>query len=214
MGENMLREHSTANKLQNRCNAGRLGGMAEYDIGSKLRELRLARKLTLRIVASEMGFSTALLSQIENNNISPPLQTLWKLSRFYEVTMGSLFAERDEGKRFQVVRNGDRTKLNDIGTVRGNPECGPRERRCARMFGGRMFSSVVTLSEPVRNDSLCRFQDESFIFVLAGVLELSLGNDSILLEAGDSIYFDASTLQGMSPKTAAGCAILAVGTVR
>ena len=47
--------------------------MVDYNIGSKIKKLRKARKLTLQDVAQETGFSPALISQIENNNVSPPI---------------------------------------------------------------------------------------------------------------------------------------------
>ena len=45
----------------------------DFNIGSKIKKLRKARKLTLQDVARETGFSPALISQIENNNVSPPI---------------------------------------------------------------------------------------------------------------------------------------------
>jgi transcriptional regulator with XRE-family HTH domain len=59
--------------------------VVEYNIGSKIKELRKARKLTLQDVARETGFSPALISQIENNNVSPPIATLSKIARFFDV---------------------------------------------------------------------------------------------------------------------------------
>ena len=52
-----------------------------YDIGGKLKTLRKARKLTLKQVAAATGFSLALISQVENNNIMPPIPTLAKFAR-------------------------------------------------------------------------------------------------------------------------------------
>ena len=43
----------------------------EYNIGEKIRDLRKSKNLTLQKVANETGFSTALISQIENNNVVP-----------------------------------------------------------------------------------------------------------------------------------------------
>ncbi|MFZ4857338.1 MAG: helix-turn-helix domain-containing protein, partial [Desulfuromonadaceae bacterium] len=44
--------------------------MREFNIGAKIKKLRLSKKLTLQAVARETGFSPALISQIENNNVS------------------------------------------------------------------------------------------------------------------------------------------------
>ncbi|HEX9873978.1 MAG TPA: helix-turn-helix transcriptional regulator, partial [Deferrimonas sp.] len=60
----------------------------EFNIGVKIKALRKARKLTLQDVARETGFSPALISQIENNNVSPPIATLSKIARFFNVKVG------------------------------------------------------------------------------------------------------------------------------
>lgn len=200
--------------MPSRDDAKRLNNGAEYDIGSRLRELRIAGKLTLRSVADEMGFSIALLSQIENNNISPPLQTLWKLARFYDVSIGSLFSERDEGKRFEVVRKGERA-LQPVPALAGaGPWHNGDARCCARVRGGTMTSCVVTLSGPLQPDALRRFQAESFIYLLEGSLVLLLGGDEVVLEQGDSIYSGAELIHGIAPGTAAGCVLLVVAAAR
>ena len=36
--------------------------MVEYEIGAKLKRLRLAKKMTLQALANEIGFSPALIS--------------------------------------------------------------------------------------------------------------------------------------------------------
>ena len=63
----------------------------EYNIGSKIKELRKARKLTLQAVARETGFSPALISQIENNNKEPNLSTLKTISSKLETPLPILF---------------------------------------------------------------------------------------------------------------------------
>ncbi len=54
-----------------------------YNIGTKVRELRKTMGFTLQSVANQTGFSPALISQIENNNIIPPIATLSRLSKFF-----------------------------------------------------------------------------------------------------------------------------------
>ncbi len=66
-----------------------------YDIGGKLKTLRKARNLTLKQVAAATGFSLALISQVENNNIMPPIPTLAKFAEFYRVKMTYFFTEQE-----------------------------------------------------------------------------------------------------------------------
>jgi hypothetical protein len=67
-----------------------------YNIGEKLKTLRKAKNLTLKQVSAATGFSLALISQVENNNITPPIPTLAKLARFYRVQMVYFFTEEGD----------------------------------------------------------------------------------------------------------------------
>ena len=75
----------------------------EYNIGEKIRDLRKSKNLTLQKVANETGFSTALISQIENNNVVPPIATLSKLARFFNVKIAHFFQEELD-RPYDVVR--------------------------------------------------------------------------------------------------------------
>ena len=50
------------------------------DVGSRLRELRMERGLSMRGLARESGLSVNALSMIERNRTSPSVSTLYKLS--------------------------------------------------------------------------------------------------------------------------------------
>ena len=96
----------------------------DFQIGSKIKKLRKARKLTLQDVARETGFSPALISQIENNNVSPPIATLSKIAKFFDVKMGHFFEEEEEERKYEVVRKLDRRVVSRViskaGTGHGN----------------------------------------------------------------------------------------------
>jgi len=85
----------------------------DFNIGSKIKRLRKLRKLTLQDVARETGFSPALISQIENNNVSPPIATLSKL-RFFDVKIGSFFEEEEAERKYEVVRKGERRVVSRV----------------------------------------------------------------------------------------------------
>lgn len=50
------------------------------NLGAKIRHHRNAKRMTLTELACKTELSMSLLSQIEHGNISPSMQTLWKLS--------------------------------------------------------------------------------------------------------------------------------------
>jgi transcriptional regulator with XRE-family HTH domain len=66
---------------------------ANQTFGAYLRDLRRARRLTLREVEERSGVSNSYLSQVENGHISQPSpQMLQKLAEAYEVPYEHLMA--------------------------------------------------------------------------------------------------------------------------
>ncbi len=165
--------------------------MQEYNIGAKIKELRSAKKLTLQDVASETGFSTALISQIENNNISPPIATLSKIAHFFDVKIGHFFTENEEECPYEVVRGNERTVIPKVVSKDGTNHGYFYESLSVRKKNKKMDPFFLTLNEKVTNTSTYSHNGEEFIFVMKGKAELLLDDQSIILNEGDCVYFDA-----------------------
>ena len=52
------------------------------NMGSKVKELRKAKGLGLKEVSKKLGLSPSLLSQIENDKVTPSIATLFKIANF------------------------------------------------------------------------------------------------------------------------------------
>ncbi|HKL26124.1 MAG TPA: XRE family transcriptional regulator [Desulfuromonadales bacterium] len=164
----------------------------EYQIGAKIKKLRKARKLTLQDVANETGFSPALISQIENNNVSPPIATLSKLAKFFDVKMG-LFFEDDDGEiKFEVVRRSERREMSRVISKAGTGHGYAYEALSFRKRNKKMEPFLVTVSERPQEETLYNHEGEEFLLILKGKAEILLEQDRILLEEGDAVYFDSS----------------------
>ncbi len=166
--------------------------MIEYNIGTKLKKLRLAKKLTLQSVTNEIGFSAALLSQIENNNVSPPIATLSKLAKFYDVRISSFFIENGESPRYEVIRTDERKTVSQVVSPQGTDHGYFYESFSFKMQDKKMSSFLITLSGTVNDGNTYSHEGEAFIYVLKGSCEILLDNRKITLEEGDSLYFDTS----------------------
>ncbi|ABQ27644.1 helix-turn-helix domain-containing protein [Geotalea uraniireducens] len=166
--------------------------MPDYNIGAKIKELRRAIKLTLQDVANETGFSTALLSQIENNNISPPIATLDKIAHFFGVRIGHFFIESEEECPFEVLRCNERTVIPRVVSRDGSNHGYFYESLSVRKKNKRMDPFLLTLNEKVTNTDVYSHNGEEFLFVTKGTAELLLDDQRIVLNEGDSVYFDAN----------------------
>ena len=83
----------------------------EIRVGEKIKALREQKGLSLKDVADLTGFSTALLSQMENHLVSPSLGTIIKLARALGVKVGDFLGET-QGEPFTIVRKDERKKVS------------------------------------------------------------------------------------------------------
>ncbi|MSN26520.1 MAG: cupin domain-containing protein [Geobacter sp.] len=166
--------------------------MSEYNIGAKIKALRRTKKMTLQDVANETGFSTALLSQIENNNVSPPIATLSKISHFFDVKIGYFFSEGEEECRFEVLRGNERTIIPKVMSQDGTNHGYFFESLSVRKKNKKMDPFLLTLNEKVTNTDTYSHNGEEFLYVMKGTAELLLDDQRIVLSEGDSVYFDAT----------------------
>lgn len=67
-----------------------------YDIGARIRQLRVKYDLTLEELASRTELTKGFLSQLERNLTSPSIQTLEDIAEALGVTMSEFFAEEKE----------------------------------------------------------------------------------------------------------------------
>jgi transcriptional regulator with XRE-family HTH domain len=166
--------------------------VVEYNIGSKIKELRKARKLTLQDVARETGFSPALISQIENNNVSPPIATLSKIARFFDVKIGLFFEEEEVDCKYEVVRKADRREVSRVISVAGTGHGYTYEALSFRKRNKKMEPFVVTVAKRPEEETLYNHDGEEFLLILKGKAEILLDEERIFLDEGDAVYFDAT----------------------
>ncbi len=164
-----------------------------YDIGKKIKELRLKRNLTLKQVAKETGFSPALISQLENNNISPPIATLAKLSQFFNVKMGYFFEEETEPVKYAVCRKGEGRQIERVISKSGKKHGYSYEALAFDFPNKKMEPFLLRLEKEIDDDeSMYSHDGEEFIMVMKGKVVIAIEKDRIKLSEGDSIYFDSS----------------------
>lgn len=164
----------------------------EMKVGERIRELRETKGLSLREMADLTGFSTALLSQMENHLISPSLGTLIKISRALEVRLGFFFGE-GSGEPYTIVRKDERKKVSRFASKNGVKYGYSYESLGFNKRDRHMEPFLVTL-EPatLKSTKTSTHEGEEFIFVLEGEMEVTLGNHTDILYPGDSIYYDST----------------------
>jgi transcriptional regulator with XRE-family HTH domain len=188
------------------------GPVSDYNIGAKIKRLRLAKKLTLQAVARETGFSPALISQIENNNVSPPIATLSKIAKFFDVKIGLFFAEEDEECRYEVVRRTERKLIPRVISRAGTSQGYSYESLSYRKQNKKMEPFLLTVTEKALEENTYSHDGEEFLFIMNGVAELILDEERITLEEGDCVYFDSALKHRLLSRDGEQVQVLAVVT--
>lgn len=186
--------------------------MEDLNIGAKIKKLRLANKLTLQTVAKEVGFSPALISQIENNNVSPPIATLSRIAKFFDVKIGSFFTEEEEECRYEIVHANERKSVPKVITRIGTTHGYSYESLSFRKQNKKMEPFILTVTEKAQEESTYSHDGEEFLYILKGTVELILNDDRVELNEGDSVYFDSSIKHRLLSKYGTEVKILTVIT--
>jgi transcriptional regulator with XRE-family HTH domain len=182
----------------------------EMMVAQKIKELRQNKGLSLAAVAEASGFSTALLSQIENHLTSPPLGTLIKIAKALDTEIGEFFADRQDTP-YIVVRKNERKQVARVASKQGVKYGYNYETLAFGLASRHMEPFLVTL-EPatIRDRHAYSHEGEEFIFVLEGLVIVQLEKETETLEPGDSIYFHSRISHRVHCRDEGGAKILAV----
>ena len=161
-------------------------------IGSKVRELRQKKHYTLQDVAAKTGLSKPFLSQIENHHVVPPVATLLKLARAFDVGLAYFFQDEVGIDRIAITRRDERVRVERRPHHRKGEVNYIYEALDTKKTNKHMEPFLVEF--PVQDTSEMIFMNhegEEFLHVLEGTLEFRSIDRVEVLQPGDSIYFES-----------------------
>ncbi len=184
-------------------------GLEDYDIGPKLRSLRLKKKLGLVELGRHTGLSAALLSKIERGRIFPTLPTLLRIALVFSVGLDYFFAPDADRHPVSIVRRKERLRFPEKAGQRS-----PAYHFESLVFpaGDRKLDAYHAEFNPIDAAKLQPHEHPGveFLHLMRGKLEIRIGRETHLLQAGDSIYFDATVPHSYRRLGSAPCGALVV----
>jgi transcriptional regulator with XRE-family HTH domain len=156
----------------------------DVDVGSRLRELRVGRKLSIRALAKQSGLNVNTLSLIENKRTSPSVSTLQQLAQSLQLPISTFF-ETDHGIKMVVhQKSGNRPRASfSHGSIEDLGAGMPR-------FGTEPFIvSLAPNADSGRNPIV--HTGREFVYCLEGQLTYIVDTKTYWLEPGDSLFFEA-----------------------
>ncbi|WP_292292288.1 XRE family transcriptional regulator [Marivita sp.] len=173
-------------------------------IGKTIRVRRQKLELTLQDVAEVAGISIGYLSLIERDKAVPTLTTLAAISKALGVGMEFLITRPQPTDCVSRARN--RPQF-----VVGSSQL--RYERLGATFPGSELSSFIMTLEPGYQSDIVTHAGEETIFVLTGVLDITLEDEILTLAECDSAHYDASRPHGWANRTKAPVRALWTGTI-
>jgi transcriptional regulator with XRE-family HTH domain len=163
----------------------------EKKIGERIRRLRLKKSMGLVELGKHTGLSASFLSQLETGRVVPTLRNLARIAMVFSKDL-SYFFETEPNSLFRIHRRLERVRMPQTGA---EPPAYFFESLGYKVPDRHMdpyFAEFVP-QEKGPGPRAHLHPGFEFLYVLEGTLEMQHGDQKCALEAGDAVYFDAST---------------------
>ncbi|MFZ5676535.1 MAG: helix-turn-helix domain-containing protein [Pseudomonadota bacterium] len=172
---------------------GQNGGAASSDIspdqaGREIRDLRKARRITIKALSERTGLSVGYLSEIERGLAFPNVKALHDIAAALGVTIGWFFhkAEAKEPEEHSLlVRAANRRRVSFSSGIT-DELLSPHLRGELELLLSRFPPGATSGVEPYSH------KGEEAGIVLSGTLEIWVGDKHLVLREGDSFGFDST----------------------
>ncbi len=152
------------------------------NVGSRLRELREARNISMRTLATKSGLSANALSMIERGKTSPSVSTLYKLADAMGISITAFFGPETDKRQVVFLKSDERTRM---AFTRGVFEALGGEQ-----FLGRVEPFMLTMESGASSGPhMIAHTGHEFVFCLRGELDYQVEKENFHLTAGDSLLF-------------------------
>lgn len=153
---------------------------------ARLKDARRAQGLSLDAVAKLSGVSRSMVSQIERGESSPTISTLWNLTRALQMDFAGLLDAGARESQIEVLRGTAVPTIDNMGKnlclrILSPPEEAGKHEVYEVIFG---LDGMLD-SQPHQRGT------REHLTVIEGVIDVTSGDNSERLEAGDTARYNA-----------------------
>ncbi|WHH60278.1 XRE family transcriptional regulator [Petroclostridium sp. X23] len=162
-------------------------------IAQRIKELREISGCSIHELAQEFNISNELYEQYESGNTDIPVSFLYEIANKFNVELSAILT-------------GDAPKLHTYALVRKDKGVGVERRRqykyqsLAYNFIHKKAEPFLVTVDPSPEDapiSMNTHPGQEFNYLIEGSLKIIINNHEIILNEGDSLYFDSNYKHGM-----------------
>ncbi|MXQ10770.1 cupin domain-containing protein [Microvirga makkahensis] len=165
-----------------------------FDVGGRLKEIRLAKGLSQRDLAARSGVTHGLISLIEQNKTSPSVASLRKILGGIPMTMSEFFND-DRQLQDKVFFSPEElvdltSRLHQVNGGRAQGKLTLRQVGDARAHNLQILHESYEPGADTGTTMLEHNSHEGGV-ILSGELEITVGDQVRVLTAGDAYLFDS-----------------------
>lgn len=158
-------------------------------IGSEIKKLRTAKNMTIKTLAEKTGLSVGFISNVERGVNSPTINSLQHICEALDTDIADFF--RPSASSSIVSRRADCQHLEMPANYHTVCDLFP-------LINRKLHPSFITIGPDgfYGDPPLCH-EGEEVCLVIAGVIEITAGDDTYTLEQGDCIYIESQVPHSM-----------------
>ncbi len=157
-------------------------------ISSKLRSERNNKNISLNKLSERSELSKGLLSKIENSRTVPSLPVFLNILDALEISPKDFFEDMylHDGKNFQHIKRKHGTPITKEGRIGFT-----YQSLLSQNISGITVDVVHLRIEPYAKAEPTTTDGYEYKYVIKGKANYRVGNETILIQEGDSLFFDS-----------------------
>ena len=171
------------------------------NVANQIRLLRNRRNLTQRELAEASGLSRNTLSLLERGQTSPTISTLKRLAIALNVDINAFFNTSDE-ESIVFSKSGQRKNLQLSQVLMADLGVGLLDQLVTPL--------ILKLNPGARSGTALAHDGQDFVYCVKGEVLYTVNGRAFILEAGDSLLFDAHLPHRFQNPTGAESEVLVV----
>lgn len=157
-------------------------------IGKRIQTFREKLDMTIDELAARTSLPVSLVEDIEGGSVSPALGVMVKLSRALGQRVGT-FMDDQAAKDPVITRSIKREE--GVATHKGKAQGHYRYHALGAGKADRHMEPFFIKISPSEEREKSAHEGEEFVVVVAGEVELQYGNDTHVLQEGDTMYYNS-----------------------
>lgn len=176
-----------------------------YEIAQRMRDVREINEMSVEKVAEALRITPEEYREYETGNKELHVSVMYDFSRLMDVDLTELITGKSAKlRKYTIVRAGD-----GVGTDRNEAY---KYHNLAYNFANRKMEPFLVVIDPTDSEEIpmSEHEGQEYHYCLEGRFLMKIGKHEMIVNQGDSVYFDSINPHGMKALDGTSVKILVV----